>query len=158
MNSPSLPSEPRPGDILLFYRARRMNRLITWFSGSQYYHVAIYAGDHSIIEARIYGVVHSDLRTRRGGHEFVVIPAPQDRGQAALDWARKQLGYGYAFGSVLAIMLERVFQRLELNVTQPQQFSCGELIAEAFSEAGVRLFPDQDLEDVAPWHFARLLE
>src|SRR5205807_36613 len=40
--------QPRPGDVLLFHRATGLNRVITWFTRSPYYHVAIYAGDSHV--------------------------------------------------------------------------------------------------------------
>ena len=39
-----------------------MNRLITWFTGSPFYHVALYAGDQHVVEARPQGVVRRDLK------------------------------------------------------------------------------------------------
>ena len=75
---------PRPGDILLFHNARGMNKLITWFTGSPFYHAALYAGDGHTVEARTPGVVRQDLRGRE--NDFVVAPAPESKGAAALAW------------------------------------------------------------------------
>lgn len=147
----------KPGDILLFYRANGLSRLITWFSCSRFYHVDIYAGDTFVVEARICGVVQRDLRVPGGGRYFRVIPAPQDKGAAALRWAEEQIGDSYAPLSVLALICDRLFDKWELNITQRNQFSCGELVVKAFAEAGVCLFRHRAAELTSPWDFARLL-
>jgi hypothetical protein len=145
---------PKPGDILLFHKARGLNRLITWFTRSPFYHVALYAGDGRTVEARTRGVVHDTLRGREGN--FRVLPAPKGRGRAALAWARRQVGDGYDERDLLIILLERIFGRLYLP-TRPDAFTCGEFVATAFDKAGVALFPDRDLAAVVPADFAALL-
>jgi hypothetical protein len=145
---------PKPGDILLFHRARGLNRLITWFTRSPFYHVAIYAGDGRTVEARTRGVVHATLRGREGN--FCVLPAPKGRGRAALAWALRQVGDGYDERDLLIILLERIFGRLYLPA-RLDAFTCGEFVATAFDEAGVALFPDRDLAAVVPADFAELL-
>ena len=77
---------PQPGDICLFYNARGLARLITWFTRSRFYHVALYTGDDCVIEARPRGVVQRDLRSV-GEHDYIIIPAPQNKGAQAIKWA-----------------------------------------------------------------------
>jgi hypothetical protein len=149
--------DAKPGDILLFQRARGLNRLITWFSRSRFYHVGIYADGTFVVEARPSGVVRRDLSLSGSESHFRVIPAPQNKGEEALQWAQTQIGDSYAPLSVLALVCDRIFRNWNLNITQPDQYSCGEFVAMAFEESGVRLFPQRAVEQVAPWDFASLL-
>src|SRR5579862_1775917 len=83
----------RPGDILLFHRPRGITpRLISLFTRSPYYHVAIAADDLHTIEARPKGIVRRDLREPEGGHCFEVIRMPHGVGGQALEWAETQIG------------------------------------------------------------------
>ncbi len=148
-------SEPRPGDILIFVRAHRgFDYVIKLFTLSRFYHAAIYAGDGRVIEARPKGVACNGLAGREGGYE--IVPAPEGCGESALAWAKTQLGAGYDRADMLVVLLEHVFLRLHLNYTPSGKFSCAEFVATAFDHAGVRLFPDRDLNDIEPKDFARL--
>lgn len=146
---------PLPGDILLFHHARADDLAITLFTHSPFYHAAIYAGNGRVVEARPKGVVESGLRGRE--NDYIVIPAPEGKGKEALAWARSQIGAPYDNEGVLVIILEHLFTRLHLNYTPKGRYTCGEFVAMAFARAGVRLFPDRDLNDVVPGDFARLL-
>ncbi len=147
----------KKGDILLFYRARGINRIITMFSRSRYYHVGIYAGEHFVVESRPTGVQKRDLRNPGSGQWFRVIPMPSEQGEPALDWASAQIGDGYAVLSVFALIFDRLSRRFEINLRQRDKFSCGELVVKAFAHAGVSLFPEREAEVVAPWDFVSLL-
>jgi len=148
--------EPRPGDILLFIRPHRLlDYLIKLFTLSRYYHVGIYAGDGHVVEARPKGIVRNSLRSRAGG--YVVVPAPEARGTAALAWANSQIGAGFDRWNMLVVLLEHLFVRVRLNRTPKGKYSCGEFVATAFDHAGIRLFPDRDLNDVEPKDFASLV-
>lgn len=152
-----------PGDILLFHHASGINRIIRMVSGSPYHHVGLFAGDQWVIEARIGGVIKRDLREAKVRLRFRVIPAPGGPliGRAALQWAEKQIGVRYAFGSIFALSLDRLIERaigpVEIIWRQRDRVSCGELVAQAYEAAGVSLFPGLEPEEVAPWDFARLL-
>jgi len=119
--------------------------------------VAIFEGGAFTIEARQRGVVRRDLRTKEGGHTFTVIPAPDGKGQLALDWARAKLGSKFDRLDFLVILIDRLVTRLRLHYHGFGAYSCGEFVAKAFSAAGVRLFPDLNDDDVEPADFARLL-
>lgn len=151
-------AEPQVGDILLFNRARKWNRLITWFTRSQYYHVAIYEGKHHVVEARPRGVVRRDLNGPDGDKAFDVIAAPEGKGIAALQWAQKQIGKRYSKRDVFILIMERVFSSLDLNYRTRGKFSCGELVTCAFKNAGVTLFPDINSEIVVPADFEQLIQ
>ncbi len=148
---------PQPGDICLFYNARGLARLITWFTRSRYYHVALYEGDECVIEARPRGVVRRNLR-EAGEHHYIIIPAPENGGLSALQWAKEQLGDGYDVSGVLILVLERLFDNLHLNFKPTDdRFSCGELVLCAFRETGTELLPDLSPEIVVPADFVRLM-
>ncbi|HZT42089.1 MAG TPA: hypothetical protein VFA07_07860 [Chthonomonadaceae bacterium] len=149
------PRDPQPGDILLFHHARGENRLITLFTRSPFYHAAIYAGEGHAIESRPSGVHCNSLQGRE--NDFVVVPAPEGKGAEALAWARTQIGAPYDNLDVLVIILEHLFTHLHLNYAPGNKYTCGEFVARAFAEVGVRLVPDQDVEDVVPGDLARHL-
>ncbi len=149
--------EPKPGDILLFTNARGLNRMITWFTRSRFYHAAIYAGDGHVIEARPRGVIDRDLRGPEGAHTYAVIPAPDGAGQAALAWAKSQIGAKYDRFDVVIIVLDRIFRHLHLNYTPNDKYSCGEFVARAFQHAGVTLVPHCQPSETVPGDFEPLL-
>jgi len=148
---------PQPGDVLLFAHATGWNRLITFFTRSPFYHVAISAGDVLVVEARPQGVVCRDLRGPEGTHFCAILPDPDGQGLEALAWAQSQIGGKYDRWDTLVIILEHIFKHLHLNYAPPGRFSCGEFVARAFAEAGVRLFPDRDTAGIVPGDFACLL-
>ena len=131
--------------------------VISFLTRSPYYHVAIFEQGTDTIEARQRGVVRRDLRTKEGGHVFTVIPAPEGKGQLALDWARAKIGSKFDRLDFLVILIDRLVTRLRLHYQSFGAYSCGEFVAKAFSAAGVRLFPDLNDDDVEPADFARFL-
>ena len=152
------PINAQPGDILLFTHAKKWNRLITWFTKSRFYHVAIFEGDTFVVEARPRGVVRRDLNGPDGDRYFVIASAPHSKGEAALRWAQARIGDGYDPIDVAVIVLETMFKNLNINYTSKHRFSCGEFVAKAYLEAGVNLFPDRKPERVVPADFARFLK
>lgn len=156
-SSQSQKAQPQAGDIVLFHRARKWNRLITWFTKSPYYHAAIYAGDNHVVEARPRGVVCRDLNGPDGDKAFDVVPAPGGKGREALDWARAQLGSKYDRLDVAAIVLDRICSSLHLSRQCEDKFSCGELVTLAFKKAGVEIFPDREASEIVPADFAPML-
>ena len=149
--------DPQPGDILLFYNSYGLGRFITTFTRSPFYHVALFAGGTELIEAGPKGVVRRDLRSREGGHQFVVVRAPEGKGPAALQWAHSKLGDGYDAKDLVIIALDRIFMHLHLNYAPGDRFTCGEFVASAFEQAGIRLFGDTKAADIVPADFAKLL-
>jgi hypothetical protein len=147
----------KPGDICLFYNARGICRLITWFTKSRFYHVGIYDGDEHVVEARPSGVVRRDLQ-KANEHDYLVIPAPQNKGPEALQWARQQIGDNYDVPGVMLLVLERLFTNLHINYKPPRsRFSCGQFVLCAFQEAGIELLPSQEPEIAVPADFEVLL-
>ncbi|PQV65117.1 hypothetical protein B1R32_102124 [Abditibacterium utsteinense] len=148
---------------MLFHRARGINRIITAFSKSRYYHVGIYAGEFWVVESRPSGVKKRDLRIPGSGCYFQQIPAPRgpETGKQALEWATEQIGDGYAVLSVFSLVIDRIVERFfgqfEINWRQRDKYSCGEFVVKAFAHAGAQLFPNREAEVVAPWDFAALL-
>lgn len=151
-------SPPRPGDIVLFYGVHNLlSGLISLFTRSKYYHVAIMAEHDNIIEAVPKGVMRTSIFAKRN-HRIVTIPAPNEKAaRAALLWAQAQVGDGYDSADVLAIVLDRIFRHLHLNLVHGDRYTCGEFVATAYAKAGIHLFPDLDCEEVVPADFTRLL-
>lgn len=157
---PDLPNA-RAGDILLFNRAKGLNRLITWFTHSTYYHVGISMGDNHVIEARPRGVVIRDLMGPDGDKRFEIAPTEnvggEEKALKALEWAQTQIGEGYDPFNVLAIVLDRSFHCCAFNATLPDRWACGEFVATAFLQAGENLFPGKNPAAVVPADFEPFL-
>ena len=156
---PDLP-EIQPGDVLLFNRAKGLNRLITWFTRSRYYHVGICCAPGLVVEARPRGVVVRDLMGPDGDKRFEIIPAEKFGGRevslAALQWAEGQIGQGYDPFNVLSIVLDRTFTCCAWNASLPNHWACGEFVATAFKHAGTELF-DKPEASVVPADFEKFL-
>jgi hypothetical protein len=148
-------THPQPGDLLLFHNARGMNRMITVFTGSPFYHVALYVSKDKAIEATLKGVGYRDLR--KPGNSYVVVPAPAGDGRAAVAWAKTQIGAAYDKFDLVIIVLDKLFRRIHFNYTSPGKYSCGEFVERAYEKTGARLIPDRDLDDVVPGDFARFV-
>ncbi len=132
-----------------------MDKLITGFTASPFYHAALYAGDNTVVEANTPGVLRRELRGRK--EPFVVVPAPKGKGKLALTWAKTQIGDAYDDLDIAVIILDRLCRLLHFHYTPQGKFTCGEFIAVAFDKAGVRLFPEQELSEIVPGDFARLM-
>jgi uncharacterized protein YycO len=147
---------PQPGDILLFHHVARLRDvLITMVTHSPFYHAALYAGNQHAVEARPQGVICNELWGRE--HNYVVLPAPEGKGEAALAWAKGQLGAKFDRLDLLVIFLEHLLTHWHINYTPHDKYTCAELVATAFDHAGVRLVPDKALDEIAPADLARLL-
>lgn len=144
----------KPGDILLFHHARGLNKLITGFTNSPYYHAAIYSGNRGVVEARTSGVQCGNLQGRE--RDFVVVPMPPEHGKIALQWATTQLNDTYSYVDLGIIILDRFCRFVHFNYTPKGKYSCGEFVAIAFDRAGMRLVPDRDLNNVVPGDIARV--
>lgn len=147
--------EIEPGDILLFTNAVGESRVTTWLTHSPYYHAGIYAGHKKSIEMRMAGAIQRDLRSKDGNPDFVIIPAPEGKGAAALAWAKTRMKSKYDMRAILVLLLNRILFRLHLRDTAPDRYTCGEFVAAAYESAGVQLFPEMPLWNVEPADFAR---
>ncbi|MEP6756642.1 MAG: hypothetical protein ABJA67_14145 [Chthonomonadales bacterium] len=148
----------KPGDILLFLHPEGTSLVISWLTRSKYYHVAICQDTLHVVESRPRGVVCRDLRTKEGGHTFVVIPQSNGSGKKALDWAESKIGDKYDSMDLVVILFDRIFTHLHINYKPPKnEFSCGEFVATAFEETGSKLFADIKSTDVVPGDFERLI-
>jgi uncharacterized protein YycO len=148
----------QPGDIILFFNAGGIARVITWFTKSPYYHVGLYAGGVAVVEARLDGVKRRNLNHLRHGRDFLVIPAPDKIGPRALRWAELQIGDGYDLVTLFIIVLDHLFQDWKINLKPTRDcFSCSELVLCAFHAAGVELLPEKSPDKVVPADFAVLL-
>ena len=150
------PAGPLPGDILLFTDAPGLTRVIPWFTNSRYYHVGLYEGGPFSLEARVPGVLRRDI-SRDKQLVFRFVPMPREGAQKALDFVRAHLGSNYDLVDIAAIIVNHSFPKLRLNYSNPDSFTCGELIAEAWKAAGLDLFPATKPELIVPGDFAQFL-
>lgn len=143
---------PLPGDILLFTDATGFSRLIPWFTGSRYYHVALYEGNGYVVEARPSGVVRRDI-AHEEGNVFRVIPMPAAHATPALTYATACLGMPYDVLCVVSVVLHEYVPRFRFPYCNSERLMCAELVVRAWREAGVDLFPGCDAEQVIPADF-----
>jgi len=146
-----------PGDIVLFYRPRGLARVISFVTRSPFYHVAIAAGDDTVIEAVPSGVKCRNVNPDGARRHYVVIPSPDGARVAALAWAQTQIGDGYDSRDLVGLVLDRMLAHAHVNYVAGDGYTCGEFVALAFERAGARLFPDVDAADVVPADFAKFL-
>ena len=150
---------PLPGDILLFHHPERFRSLmISLFTGSPYYHVALYAGDGEVIEARLPRVVKRSLYFEQDGYRFVVLRAPSTRArQEAMAWATERIGAPYDLRSVLFWGIGHLMHIPALRrLCPPDRYVCGNFVVRAYTAAGVTLFPNRCAEEIMPGDFASL--
>lgn len=145
------------GDILLFYEPKGQFKLITFFTRSPYYHVALAVDENYIIEAMPRGVVRTAIDAKRGKRWHVIHSPSAQAAEQAVDWAIQHIGDGYDPKDLISLGLDRVFAHLHINFTSPGRFTCGEFVAAAFKSAGRPLFKDLEPEDTMPSDYARLL-
>lgn len=150
------PQGPLPGDILLFTNATGVTKVIPWFTGSRYYHCAIYEGDGNVLEARPEGVVRRDIAAEEG-NVFRVIPMPREGAERALHYARTCLGDNYDALEVAFIVLKHAFPRLNIHYSNRKSFICGEFVTTTWRRAGLDFFPGERAEEVIPAQFQGFL-
>ena len=153
----SCAGELAPGSIALFYRPRGTALLISLFTKSPYYHVAIVLNNNELIEALPRGVVRTAIAEKRREHFYVIPPPSNAAAQTALKWAESKLGDGYDPADLIAIACDRIFAHLHVYFARKDRFTCGEFVATAYDKAGHALVPDADLELVVPADFEPLL-
>lgn len=129
--------------------------MITTFTGSPFYHVALYVSPGLAIEASLPGVQYRKLTGP--GNSYVVVPAPYGHGREALAWAESQLGASYAWLDLAVMVVDKLFRSIHFNYTPPGKYSCGEFVEAAYLHAGAPLISDRDADDVVPGDFARFI-
>jgi uncharacterized protein YycO len=150
--------EIEPGSIVLFYRPRGKEWLISFFTKSPYYHVGLMLNQDELVEAVPSGVVRTALAEKRNKNFHVIPPPSKEAASAAVRWAKSKIGDGYDPADLLAIALDRIFAHLHIYVSAKDRFTCGEFVAQSYKEAGADLIPDIEVEEVVPADFARLLK
>ncbi|MBC7806056.1 MAG: hypothetical protein H7145_07880 [Akkermansiaceae bacterium] len=146
---------PQPGDILLFYRPGVFaDVFIQTMTGSRVYHTALFMESTErgpvVLEALTSGVQVSNLRETGREGDFVVVPAPLEKGREALDWARTKIGSPYDYKDGFVIGLEQVFEHLRVNYTLRGKYTCGELVAAAYEQVGIKLVTNKEPNEVSP--------
>lgn len=146
---------PQTGDLLLFHNAKGMNKLITMFTRSPFYHVAIYDADNMVVEAQLPGIQHNNIGRHSG--DYVVAPAPEGKGPDALAWAKTQIGDAYDRLDLVVMFLDHLCRFIHFNYQPHNKFTCGGFVATALYEVGVPMFPKDRLSNVVPADFEHLV-
>jgi hypothetical protein len=155
-------SQPRSGDLLLFYGGRRLGWWIERVTRSPFYHVALYDDAGYVVDAVPRGVVRRRVDDGTTGTRYIVAPAPEGRGEAALAWAKEQIGRPFDALGMFVVLGHLALGRAPLPITHfvgtrpSRRFTCSHLVAEAFVQAGVELVPGRDPPMVVPGDFAWL--
>ncbi len=118
-------------------------RLVTW---SPWSHVAIATEDGTVIESRALsgGVVERPISQALSGAsriEWVSVPCPDP--EAAIAWARTQLGQRYDWSAAIGIGLHRRWDRTG-------RWYCSELVEAALAQAGRPRFRSAAVSRVTP--------
>jgi cell wall-associated NlpC family hydrolase len=154
--------EPRPGDLLLFYGGHRLGWWIECATRSPFYHVALYDDAGYVVDAAPRGVVRRRVDDGTTGTRYIVAPAPEGRGEAALAWTKEQIGRPFDALGMLVVLGHLALGRTPLPITHfvgtrpRRRFTCSHLVAQAFRQAGVELAPGREPAMVAPGDFACL--
>ena len=149
-------TQPRPGDVLLFYRPRRgRDYIIRVLTHSPYYHAALFDSPGYVVEARPAGVGRNSLAGREDG--FVVVPAPEGKGADALAWAKTQMGDHFDRKDFFVIFLEHLFVGWHINYAPPNRYTCAEFATKAFRAAGFDPFPGRENSEIDPTDWAKFL-
>ena len=147
---------PRPGDIVLFTDALGLTRIIPWFTGSRYYHCAVYEGDGWVLESRPQGVVRRNIALEPD-NVIRVIPMPSEGSDRALEYCRCCLGKRYDILDVVFIVLRHSFPTIRLPYSSDDALVCSELVVRAWRAGGVDLFPGLEAALIIPGDFQGFL-
>jgi len=146
-----------PGSIALFFRPHGTAWLISLFTKSPFYHVAITLNENELIEALPSGVVRTALAQKRREHFYLIPPPSKEAAQTAIRWAESKIGDGYDPADLIAIACDRIFAHLNIYLAHKDRFTCGEFVATAYEKAGRELVPNAEPEVVVPADFGPLL-
>jgi uncharacterized protein YycO len=137
-------AQPRPGDLLLFYGGRRLGWWIERATRCPFYHVALYDAVGYVVDAVPQGVVRRRVDDGTTGTRYIVAPAPEGRGEAALAWATEQIGRPFDALGMFVVLGHLALGRAPLPYRPSRRFTCSHLVAEAFRQAGAELVPERD--------------
>lgn len=128
---------------LAFYKGAGLSawaiRTVTW---SAYDHVALLLPDGSVLDVEPGAGVSEHLATRKPD-AVCAVDAPDDVLDAALAWARTQIGKPYDWTAVIGIGLHRDWR-------QTGSFFCSELIALGFESVGIPLLHTTHMNRITP--------
>lgn len=116
-------------------------RLITW---SEWSHVALLVDEDTAIEATWPRVREVALEEILAHHtENLTVELPCHNPAAAIKWAREQVGKPYDAWALVGFLLHR-------DWTEPWEWFCSELVAQAFEEGRSPLFRPEAVFRVTP--------
>jgi hypothetical protein len=69
----------------------------------------------------------------------------------------KRKGYWGLAALLIAVGVLGGFTHWHINYTPHGRYTCAELVVTAYQQAGVRLIPEKDVDEIAPADLARLL-
>ncbi len=143
-----------PGDILLSTdRTDKESAAILWATRSEYSHAAILSDYGNFIEARPPGVCsYSVSKTKIGSLKNIRVLRLSDRSTAlqAARNATKSLRADYA--KIKAVLSPLKVARF---IPETPSVFCSALVARAYSDAGVTLVREKDVNEVSPGDLAR---
>lgn len=151
----------KPGDIFVTSvdQTSWISRLVAWSTGSSWTHAFMVTDDDTLLESQFPdGVKERTLLERfmelQERHQDVqVLRAPElsdEQRQAVVAAGTRMVGRRYDFVQAVLFGLFRMFVD-----DGPKRLICSRLITEAYSEAGVDLFPPYVLASKAGTDFKR---
>lgn len=132
-------------------------------SGSYFTHAGIVGPDGQVaIAAQPGGAVQTSLTDALDGRTRVAysnLPLVDENRAKIWSAAQHYLGTPYSFADYAAIAGIRLFHTdsLERYVMDTGHMICSQLVAQCYSDAGIKLFPNRSPGDVAPGDLANLI-
>ncbi|MEI2827329.1 MAG: YiiX/YebB-like N1pC/P60 family cysteine hydrolase [Dermatophilaceae bacterium] len=143
--TPDWLAELRAGDFLLTspHEPSLYSRLIRLFTGSQWTHVAMFAGGETLVEALKDGIVYMPVHRYAQGYDIAVCrvsgATPKHRARAVAimrAWAATETRYGYL--DVVRLGLRRVGWPFHGHSIRQTLF-CSEAVVLAYQVAGIEI-------------------
>lgn len=125
-----------------------MSAGIRWFTRGQLSHASLLTPDNRVIEA-VWPRVREQhfLKSFPNGSEYEIFEVPANKSQEAviIEYARKQIGKPYDLIGDLHFFTRQGYQGQPDN-----KWFCSELVFQAFTEGGIKLFNETEGWEVWP--------
>ena len=143
----------KKGDILLYKKKTLVSKIISWFTGSEYTHTAMYVGNGNIIDAWWGGVNLRHLSEDEGKYEITVVrhktAKPSDL-ELAVQWSLQQIGAGYDYLGIIGIGLYILGISKKNWYDDRNRYWCSELNIDAFIHANQPTDANENTFKVSP--------